>query len=259
MDSVYLQFLYLMLYSVIGWVCETIYCSIGQRRFVNRGFLNGPLCPIYGVGALLVLNLFGPFSSNLPLLFLASMAVTSVIEYITSVLLEKLFHLTLWNYSGRLFNLHGRICLRNSLLFGLMSVILVHIIHPRFDRWLSKIPENALVWIAAALFLLLLADILYTVRSMLLLNGKIEQIHQLFEELKEKTAQSLQALQQPERGSALQARIEQINRSVGDLLTRHRHSHGRILKAFPNMKSLKHQEALDQIRREIKKRKNKIK
>ena len=85
LDSVYLQFLYLMLYSVIGWVCETIYCSIGQRRFVNRGFLNGPLCPIYGVGALLVLNLFGPFSSNLPLLFLASMAVTSVIEYISEI------------------------------------------------------------------------------------------------------------------------------------------------------------------------------
>ena len=88
--------------------------------------------PIYGVGALLVLYLFQGFANNILLLFLASMVATSIVEYITSFLLEKLFHLTLWDYSNRPFNINGRVCLRKSLLFGLMAVILVHFIQPAF-------------------------------------------------------------------------------------------------------------------------------
>ena len=87
--NIFLQFL---AYSFLGWTCETIYCSIGQGKFVNRGFLNGnPSCPVYGSGAMAVLVFLRPIQQNIPLLFLCGMLVTSIIEYITGYLLEKLF------------------------------------------------------------------------------------------------------------------------------------------------------------------------
>lgn len=82
-------FLLFLCYSFLGWACETVYCSIGKRKFVNRGFLNGPLCPVYGFGALAVLYFLRPVSDNIPLLFVSGMVLTSVIEYITGYLLEN--------------------------------------------------------------------------------------------------------------------------------------------------------------------------
>ena len=82
------------LYSLLGWACESTYCSIPAKRFINRGFLNGPFCPVYGVGALLVIFLLRPFTQNLLVLFVFGVLVTSVLEYITGFLLEKLFHPT---------------------------------------------------------------------------------------------------------------------------------------------------------------------
>ena len=85
------QVLYFFIYSFLGWVCECIYCGIGARRFINRGFLEGPYCPIYGWGALIVLYALEPFKNNLVLLFFAGMILTSLLEYATSVVMEKCF------------------------------------------------------------------------------------------------------------------------------------------------------------------------
>ena len=93
-------FLAFLVYSFLGWVCETVYCSIGQRKFVNRGFLNGPLCPVYGFGAVAVLLFLRPLRENLLLLFFGGMILTSVIEYITGFALEKLFAAKWWDYSN---------------------------------------------------------------------------------------------------------------------------------------------------------------
>ena len=123
-------FLLFLIYSAVGWLCESVYCSVPARKFINRGFLNGPLCPIYGVGALLADALLTPVAWSLPLLFLGGAIVTSVLEYFTGWLLETLFHAKWWDYSNKKWNLHGRVCLRNSILFGLMCVILLRVLHP---------------------------------------------------------------------------------------------------------------------------------
>ena len=136
------------LYSLLGWACESTYCSIPAKRFINRGFLNGPFCPVYGVGALLVIFLLRPFTQNLLVLFVFGVLVTSVLEYITGFLLEKLFHTTWWDYSKRKFNIKGRVCLRNSLLFGILSVLLLHFINPFVEKLEAWIPEWALPAIA---------------------------------------------------------------------------------------------------------------
>ena len=124
------------------------------KGLLTGAFLNGPFCPVYGVGALLVIFLLRPFTQNLLVLFVFGVLVTSVLEYITGFLLEKLFHTTWWDYSKRKFNIKGRVCLRNSLLFGVLSVLLLHFINPFVEKLEAWIPEWALPAIAFCFSLL---------------------------------------------------------------------------------------------------------
>ena len=124
MKTIETWFLWLMIYSIIGWGYESTICSIGQRKLINRGFLNGPYCPIYGTGAVLVLLVLGRIQ-NPVLLFFAGALVTCSLEYLTSWLMEKLFHARWWDYSKRKFNIGGRVCLIGAVVFGAFSVVLV--------------------------------------------------------------------------------------------------------------------------------------
>lgn len=187
-------FLYFILYSFLGWCCESIYCSVIQRKWVNRGFLNGPLCPVYGFGALLVLFLLRDVRHSFLALFLSGMVVTSVLEYITSVLLEKLFHMHWWDYSHMRFNLNGRVCLLNSCEFGLLSVVVVMFIHPAVVRMTGRIPETGRVILAALLLLLLAADTIITVRGLLVMKGKLDDLAARMAELRLKTEEGKEKL-----------------------------------------------------------------
>ncbi len=107
--------LYFFLYSFLGWAQETVQCSIKEKRFVNRGFLNGPICPIYGCGALLIFNLLLPIQRGIaspwlsvPLVFLCGALIASVLEYVTSWAMETLFHSRWWDYSDKKWNINGR-------------------------------------------------------------------------------------------------------------------------------------------------------
>jgi uncharacterized membrane protein len=124
-------FYFFIIYSFLGWVVETVFCSIGEKKFVNRGFLDGPFCPIYGTGALAVVFLVFPFHNNLLLFFIASIVITSIVEYFTSYFFEKFFNVGWWNYSDKPFNIHGRICLLYSIYWGILSVLALSIIHPK--------------------------------------------------------------------------------------------------------------------------------
>ena len=159
--------LYFFLYSCLGWVCECLYCGIPAGHFINRGFLTGPYCPIYGCGAVLVVYVLEPFQDHIVVLFLAGMILTSILEYVTGYLMEKLFHSKWWAYSNRRFNLHGRICLRNSLLFGVMGIVVVRIVHPFMASLLGRVP---LVWqgiIAVVMSGLFLWDCVHTIHAIL--------------------------------------------------------------------------------------------
>lgn len=183
------------LYSLLGWACESTYCSIPAKRFINRGFLNGPFCPVYGVGALLVIFLLRPFTQNLLVLFVFGVLVTSVLEYITGFLLEKLFHTTWWDYSKRKFNIKGRVCLRNSLLFGILSVLLLHFINPFVEKLEAWIPEWALPAIAFVFLFYFITDSVITVRSILAMNGKLDELEKVLEEIKNKGEENRERLQ----------------------------------------------------------------
>jgi uncharacterized membrane protein len=153
--------LWLILYSIAGWVYETILCSIQERKFVNRGFLNGPYCPIYGFGAILDILLIG-WISNPVALFFVGMLVTCTLEYFTSWLLEVLFHAKWWDYSYMKFNIKGRVSLLGALIFGTFSVVLIKFIHPFALRVTSWFTDTEILIVTSALFALIVADSVYT-------------------------------------------------------------------------------------------------
>lgn len=165
MDYIESYFLWFMIYSIAGWVYETIICSIMQKRFVNRGFLNGPYCPIYGCGA--IINLIALSSVRNPILiFLLSALLSTVIEYLTSWIMEKMFHARWWDYSDMKFNLHGRVFLLGAVVFGVMSVVQLTIIHPYLAAFIGMIPENIRQAISLMLFTVFLTDTVYTATKM---------------------------------------------------------------------------------------------
>ena len=186
--------LYFIIYSFLGWCCETVYCSILQKKFVNRGFLYGPLCPIYGCGALLVLYLLRDVQTSILPLFLSGMVVTTILEYLTSVLLEKLFHMKWWDYSAMPFNINGRVCLLNSCEFGALSVFVVMVLHPAVTRLVGRIPGPVQLLLAGLLSAVILTDTIYTVHGILILKGKLDDIYLQIDEIRLKTEEGAQRL-----------------------------------------------------------------
>ena len=189
-------FLLFLCYSFLGWACETVYCSIGKRKFVNRGFLNGPLCPVYGFGALAVLYFLRPVSDNIPLLFVSGMVLTSVIEYITGYLLEKLFATKWWDYSSRRFNIHGRVCLRNSLMFGALSVVAVRVIDPVIRGGIYALPTTVCAVLSIVFGAMMVADLVVTVRTILDINSALKQLQQMVEQARLDTQEYLRQNQE---------------------------------------------------------------
>lgn len=181
-------------YSCLGWICESIYCSVPAKRWINRGFLNGPFCPVYGFGALLIIGALSPllplypFPLDLVLLFFAAVLLTSALEYLTSVLLEKLFHTSWWDYSQHRFQINGRVCLLNSFLFGIMSVFVLKVLHPPIQELLQTFPRTATFPVAGGLFVYFILDGTVTVIGILRMNGKLVQLQQILDEIRERTA-----------------------------------------------------------------------
>jgi len=122
------------IYSFLGWVWESCYVSVKERRLVNRGFVTGPVCTIYGFGAVIVYLILKPISGNLLVLYLGGVIVPTILEYLTAVLMETIFHTSWWDYSKNKFNFQGRICLGASLGWGAFSVILFYVFQPAVDR-----------------------------------------------------------------------------------------------------------------------------
>lgn len=273
-------FLYFSIYSVLGWVCETVYCSVIQRKFVNRGFLNGPVCPVYGVGAVLVIYLLQPVAGNVPALFLTGMLVTTVLEYLTSVLLEKLFHMKWWDYSHFKLQINGRVCLLNSLMFGALSVFVMLVLHPRVQKLVEIIPAAALPWISLGIAAVFIADTVLTVRSILILKGKLEEVRRALADIREKSeqvkaqfkvewlARVLQAREQlqdkaddiaeylekfrlPE-GISLREYVEDRAKKLPSLAKKGRWMNQRLVRAFPSLNAPRYADILEQLKERLK-------
>jgi len=154
--------LYFFIYSFIGWLMETTYCYFDMGYFTKRGFLFGPICPIYGNGALILLFLLQPFKDRKVKLFFVSAIVFSIFEYIVGYGLEALFSMNFWDYSTHLLNLNGRITLEISIIWGFLAILFINYIHPFIKKWLTyflnKMPFTIHSTIIKTLFLILVVD-----------------------------------------------------------------------------------------------------
>lgn len=142
---------FFFLYGFLGWCTEVAFQAVRQGKFVNRGFVNGPICSIYGFGVLSVLLVLEPLKDNLLILFLGSVVFTSVLEFLTGWVLEKLFHGKWWDYTNRPLNIKGYICLEFSLAWGVACVVVVDLIHPLIVKLVNLVPMT-LGWILLAVF-----------------------------------------------------------------------------------------------------------
>ena len=179
------QFLWIFfVYAFLGWCTEVSYAALRTGKFVNRGFLNGPVCPIYGCGVVVVLVGLTPLKGNFVLLFLGSVVLTSVLELATGFVLEKLFRQRWWDYSDKPFNLGGSICLEFSIMWGFACLFVVDILHPSIEFFIRLIPHT-LGWVLLGLFSAAMAvDLAATVRTIAKLNRQLDQIDQLARRLK---------------------------------------------------------------------------
>lgn len=256
-------FLLLMVYSVLGWCGEMIYCSIGQRKLCEkRGFLNGPVCPIYGHGALVVLLCLRGGCRNPVLTFFFGAVLTSIVEYITSFAMEKLFHMRWWDYSRYRFHINGRVCLLNSSLFGLASVFLCHVANPPITAWLTTLFASGVgIPLAVVLLAVYLADIVLSVRSAVRIGNHLVRLHAIHDELAEKlealkaeAAQTVHARLEPLAGrtdeltSRLEAARAEAQQKLRALYEHQDFFDRRLLHSFPTMRSIRHPEALKKLR-----------
>lgn len=170
-------FLVFIAFSFIGWCSEVLYVGIfSEHKFVNRGFLYGPLCPIYGFGGMAILCLPTKILNSWGWLFLCSMVLATVVEYFTSWLLEKMFHTLWWDYSDKKFNLHGRVCLLNAILFGAMGILVVHFLEPLILYLIGLLNDFWLSIVFDVIAVVLAIDLVSTVRKLVDFQTTMERL-----------------------------------------------------------------------------------
>lgn len=157
-------FLMFLIYSIIGYIVEIIFCTIVSKKLVfNRGFLIGPYLPIYGLSSVLMYTLLIKYESDPIALFVMSCILCSIMEFFTSLILEKIFKVRWWDYSHMKFNLDGRICLSNSILFGIGGLAIVYVINPVIMGLLDKLPSLILIIISLILLTIFISDLITSV------------------------------------------------------------------------------------------------
>lgn len=166
MDLIVKYILMFFFYSAAGWCLETTYCSIGEGRFVNRGFITGPLCPIYGSAALvLIILIYNPFKDNPLIVFVLGIILCDIVEYMTSFVMEKLFNARWWDYTYELLNIKGRICLKHTLYWGVISVVFVNMIHPGIDRAYDKLNPDVMKIVLIVAMIIFVIDVANAARK----------------------------------------------------------------------------------------------
>ena len=185
-SEIYYLIFYFIVYSVGGWILESVYKSIGERKIVNSGFMYGPYCPIYGFGTLIMILALRKITQNIVLLFIVSFVVLSFWEYIVAILLEKIYHNTYWDYSKRKFNIKGRVCLLNSMYWGILGVIFMKIIHPFVSKRTVLLPMETIILIDIIFGTIMIIDVIISSIKTTTISSKFEQIKELNEKIKDK-------------------------------------------------------------------------
>lgn len=251
-------FFWLVSYSMVGWIYESLLESFRQKKLVNRGFLNGPYLPIYGSGALLDVVLLG-WIQNPVILFFASAIICCLVEFLASVLMEMAFHIRWWDYNdfkfnifgksidmGK-FNIQGRICLAGFIAFGALSIGLVFYLHPFVVSLTDMIPVNAFHIIFSIMFAVVIVDILLTVFSLIGFTERFRRLTNTISKIKSSAVGKVQSM----------AAYEKINSVCERFVKTMNPQQIRIFRTFTQLHSTKNPKTLERIKNIIFRRKTK--
>lgn len=230
--------LYFIIYSFLGWCIESVYKTILEKRVVNSGFLHGPVCPIYGFGAIILIILLKGLSKNIVLLFVTSTLIMTIWEYVVGVILEKVFKTKYWDYSHFKYNINGRVCLKNSIYWGILGTLFIMIVHPFIESKINLISPKTLLYIDIVINIILLTDVAITVTRLLFIDKKIQQISEITNMIKEKLIELKQndKLEKVYKEN-IQDVVEELRRRQAVIKFKVYKIVVRLKKAFPTMQS----------------------
>ena len=174
MEIVCKYFLYFIIYSFLGWFMEVCVSLWNKHKFINRGFLIGPYCPIYGWGSLAIILVVGKNTTDVLAVFLKAILICSLLEYFTSYFMEKIYNVRWWDYSSKRFNINGRICLETMIPFGLLALLIIYVVHPVIIGIVGKLSYTALIVVASVIFVIYLIDNIVSTYILFKIKGKIK-------------------------------------------------------------------------------------
>jgi len=273
--SLYNIIFYFAIYAFLGWCVEVAYAALNSGKFVNRGFLNGPVCPIYGFGVVFIIAFLTPIENNFFVLFIGAVFITSFIEYMTGFVLEKVFHHRWWDYSDEPFNIRGYICLKFSLIWGIASIFIIKVVHTVIYDVVRLIPNLVGIIFIAIIIISFLIDFISAVQTVLKLNVRLRKIDEISVEMRNKSDilakeiskntielkklydENSVEFKQKHEASIIEIKNKYEKESAElkvkyDKLTARRHIfQRRVLKAFPNIKSNRYFGALEELKKKI--------
>lgn len=233
--TIKIYFLLFLIYSFLGWSIETIGNLIQRRKFINRGFLLGPYCPIYGCGAILITILLNYFIDKPILLFIMAILLCGILEYITSFIMEKIFHLRWWDYSNKKININGRVCINTIIPFGILGMIIMYWTNPFFMDKLSILSSNILNIVFYICLTIYITDGIVSLITILIIKNTTTRVNM---ENKEDNT-------------------EEITAKVKEILLGKSFVQKRLVNAYPELKvvKIKIKEKINETKEEIKKQK----
>lgn len=238
-ETLYHYLFIFFVFAFLGWCVEVAYAAVRHHRFVNRGFLGGPVCPIYGLGVLAVYLILAPLRRYWLLLFLASVLLTSALELAVGFLLDRLFHNKWWDYSQQRCNLFGYICLRFSLIWGALCMLVVKLLSPPLERLMALIPLRVGLAVEGGLLAVLAADTAVAVAVAIGLDRQLRALDTMAESFR---------LGSDLLGERIFTGTERVHEEYLHLLDRGRGLRHRLLEAFPSMRSRRHDDQLRVLR-----------
>lgn len=237
-------------YSFIGWILESLYKSILQKRIVNSGFLIGPFCPIYGYGALIMYYALESLKNNIIILFMVSFIILSIWEYIVGVLLELVFKAKYWDYSDKFCNINGRVCLLNSCFWGVLGCVFILVLNPFIYDVASKVPALYMIIFLVTSSTYIIVDTIITAVNIIKTNIRIGKFEEIEEEVRKRIKVIKYIRKRKERLvrkqfetqidsfiSKVSLKMSELERGKSDLKELIEKRTRRMRKAFPSMKS----------------------
>lgn len=223
-------FYYFIIYSFLGWCLEVVYHIFTEKKFINRGFLHGPLCPIYGSCGALLAYFVKPVQHNYILVFLVGAVIASIVEYIAGYVLEHLFGARWWDYSQEKFNLKGYICLKFSLIWGFISIFILNIVQPRIEGFVASIPHTLFQAFFVVLMILFVADFCLTINDLITFKKLLGELNYIANGFKEN-------FKGMKKEFVEEARLNNLKKYENSARRRLSRRHKNLLKAYPNITS----------------------